>query len=29
MPRKKRMPTLWQGPDDLWERIAHLIDEYD
>src|SRR5207253_1528655 len=29
MARKKRMPTLWEVPDDLWERIAELLDEYD
>lgn len=29
MVRKKRMPTLWEVPDDLWERIKPLIDELD
>lgn len=29
MPRQKRMPTIWQLPDDLWERVVKLIDEYD
>lgn len=29
MVRKKRMPTLWEVPDDLWERIEPLIDELD
>jgi putative transposase len=29
MARKKRMPTLWEVPDDLWERIEQLIAEYD
>lgn len=23
------MPMLWEVPDDLWERIEKLIDEYD
>ncbi len=29
MVRKKRMPTLWEVPDELWERIEPLIDELD
>lgn len=29
MAKKKRMPTLWQVPDQLWERMAKLIEEYD
>lgn len=29
MTRKKRMPTLWQVPDELWERISKLIDAHD
>ena len=29
MARKKRIPTLWEVPDDLWERIEELLDEYD
>lgn len=29
MSRKKRMPTLWEVPDDLWERIKVLLNEYD
>jgi putative transposase len=29
MARQKRMPTLWEVPDDLWERIQELIEEYD
>jgi putative transposase len=29
MARKKRMPTLWEVPDDLWERIEKLIHEED
>lgn len=27
--RKKRMPTLWQVPNDLWERIEQILNEYD
>jgi len=27
MVRKKRMPTLWEVPDKLWERIEPIIDE--
>jgi len=26
---KKSPPTLWEVPDDLWERIASLLDELD
>lgn len=29
MARKKRMPTIWEVSDDLWERVAELITEYD
>lgn len=29
MGKKKRMPTLWQVPDDLWQTIAELIDRLD
>jgi putative transposase len=29
MVRKKRIPTLWEIPDQLWERIEELIDEFD
>ncbi len=29
MGRKKRMPTLWEVPDDLWTKIEALLDEYD
>ena len=29
MARPKRMPTIWGVPDELWERIAVLIDQYD
>lgn len=29
MPKKKRMPTLWQVPNDLWERMKELTEEYD
>lgn len=29
MGRKKRMPTLWEVPDDLWKRIEVVLDEYD
>jgi len=24
-----QLPTIWEAPDDLWERIEALIDEYD
>lgn len=24
-----QLPTIWEAPDDLWERIESLIDEYD
>jgi len=24
-----QLPTIWEVPDDLWERIESLIDEYD
>jgi putative transposase len=27
--RKKRIPTLWEVPDQLWERIEKLIDDFD
>src|ERR671919_295787 len=29
MVRKKRIPTLWEIPDQLWERIEKLIDDLD
>jgi transposase len=29
MLRKKRIPTLWEVPDQLWERIEKLIDDLD
>jgi putative transposase len=29
MGRKKRLPTLWEVPDQLWERIKPLLDELD
>jgi putative transposase len=29
MVRKKRIPTLWEIPDQLWERIEKLIDALD
>ena len=29
MGRKRRMPTLWEVPEDLWERIELILDEYD
>jgi transposase len=29
MPRKKRMPTIWEVPDGLWERIESLLNELD
>jgi len=29
MLRKKRIPTLWEVPDQLWERIEKLIDKFD
>jgi putative transposase len=29
MARPKRMPTIWEVPNDLWERIAEIIDQYD
>lgn len=29
MGRKKRMPTLWEVPDDLWEKIESILDKYD
>jgi transposase len=29
MASKKRMPTLWEVPDQLWQRIEKLIEEYD
>ena len=27
--RKRRLPTLWEVPDGLWERIQSLLDEGD
>jgi putative transposase len=29
MGKKKRMPTLWEIPDKMWERIEAIIDEFD
>jgi putative transposase len=29
MARSKSLPTIWEVPDDLWERIEWLINEYD
>ncbi len=29
MGRKKRMSTLWEVPDDLWEKIELILDDYD
>lgn len=29
MPQQKRMPTLWEVPDDLWERIEQVLNEHD
>jgi putative transposase len=29
MARSKCLPTIWEVPDDLWERIEWLLDEYD
>jgi transposase len=29
MPRKKRMPTIWEVPDGLWEWIESLLNELD
>jgi len=29
MARSKSLPTIWEVPDDLWERIEWLFDEYD
>src|SRR5688572_29666565 len=29
MLRKKRIPPLWEVPDQLWERIERLIDDLD
>ena len=27
--RKRRMPTLWEVPDELWERIESLLNQED
>jgi putative transposase len=27
--RKRRLPTLWEVPDGLWERIEPLLDQVD
>ncbi len=29
MAQHKHLPTIWEVPDDLWERIREMIDEYD
>jgi len=29
MGKQKRMPTLWEVPDELWARIEVILDEYD
>jgi putative transposase len=29
MAKKKRLPTLWEVPDELWERIESLLEELD
>lgn len=29
MGKQKRMPTLWEVPDELWERIERLLEEED
>jgi transposase len=29
MARNKSLPTIWELPDDLWELIEWLINEYD
>jgi transposase len=29
MAQHKRIPTIWEVPNDPWERIAELIDQYD
>ena len=29
MARSKSLPTIWEVPDELWERIEWLINEYD
>jgi hypothetical protein len=29
MARSKSLPTIWEIPDELWERIEWLINEYD
>jgi len=29
MARSKCLPTIWEVPDDLWERIEWLLNEYD
>jgi putative transposase len=29
MARSKSLPTIWEVPDDLWERIERLINEHD
>ena len=27
--RRRRMPTLWEVPDELWERIEPLVEQAD
>jgi len=29
MARSKSLPTIWEVPDDLWERVEWLLHEYD
>jgi len=29
MARSKSLPTIWEVPDDLWERIEWLLNDYD
>ncbi|MCI0564124.1 MAG: IS5 family transposase [Nitrososphaera sp.] len=29
MARSKSLPTIWEVPDDLWERIEQLLNEHD
>jgi putative transposase len=28
-PQEKPLPTIWRVPDDLWEKIESIFDEYD
>ncbi len=27
--KEKPLPTIWEVPDDLWEKIEPILDEYD